>query len=133
MKEMLQELKQDFELILFSTQTRRYIERVGKTIEKEEAFFDHYIAREELFLIQEIQYYVLDLNILLGKRDLKDIVILANSCGKFMFQITNGIPVKEFHGNKKDVSLYAITKYLKSIKDVPDVRLKIAEDFNINI
>ena len=54
MKEMLTELKQNFELILFSTQGRKYIERVGKAIEKDEQFFDFYIAKEELFLIPDI-------------------------------------------------------------------------------
>ena len=132
MREMLAELKPDFELVLFSTQGRRYIERIAKTIEKDERFFDFYIAKEELFLIQDIQYNVIDLEVLFKNRDPKDIIVLANSCGKYMFQITNGLPLKEFHGNKKDVSLYSATKYLKTLKDVSDVRQKLAEDFGIN-
>ncbi len=41
--------------------------------------------------------------------------------------------MKEYHGNKKDVSLFAVTRYLKMIKDVPDVSARIAQDFNIKI
>lgn len=42
-----------------------------------------------------------------------------------MFQVYNGIPVKEFTGNKKDLSFYSLTKYLKTFKDVKDIRVKI--------
>lgn len=48
-----------------------------------------------------------------------------------MFNTHNGVPVKEFTGNKKDLSLYSLTKYLKTFKDVKDVRIKIQEDFGI--
>ena len=41
------------------------------------------------------------------------------------------MPVKEFLGNKKDLSLYALTKYLKTFINVKDVRTKIQEDFGI--
>jgi NADPH-dependent 7-cyano-7-deazaguanine reductase QueF len=42
------------------------------------------------------------------------------------------VPVKEYTGSKRDLSLYSLTKYLKSFKEVKDVRVKIAEDFSIN-
>ena len=48
-----------------------------------------------------------------------------------MMHVNNGVPVREYLGNKKDFSLYALTKYLKSFKEVKDVRVKIAEDFGI--
>ncbi len=34
------------------------------------------------------------------KRNLKDTIVVANTCGTYMFNLHNGIPVKEFHGNK---------------------------------
>ncbi len=46
-----------------------------------------------------------------------------------MLNLQNGIPVREFHGDKQDLSLVSLTKYLKSMKDVRDVRVKISEDF----
>ena len=54
MKEMLYELREHYELILLSAQTRKYVERVAKTVEKDEILFDHYITKEDLFLVQEI-------------------------------------------------------------------------------
>jgi hypothetical protein len=41
------------------------------------------------------------------------------------------VPVKEYTGSKRDMSLYALTKYLKQFKEVKDVRAKITEDFAI--
>lgn len=64
-------------------------------------------------------------------RSLKDIIVVANTCGDYMFNLTNGIPVKEFHGNKQDISFFSLTRYLKTFRDVPDVRVKIKEDFNM--
>ncbi len=54
MKEMLYELREYYELILLSTQNRKYVERVAKAVEKEEKFFEHYITKEDLFLIPDI-------------------------------------------------------------------------------
>ena len=39
--------------------------------------------------------------------------------------------MKDYTGNKRDLSLYALTKYLKTFKDVKDVRTKIVDDFGI--
>lgn len=76
--------------------------------------------------------YILDLNILLGSsRDLKDIIVVSNSSCRHLVQHSNGVPVKEYTGNKRDLSLYALTKYLKTFKDIKDVRTKIIDDFGI--
>ena len=46
--------------------------------------------------------------------------------------MANGIPIKNFEGDRRDFYLYSLCKYLKTFKDVPDVRVKITEDFKIN-
>ena len=84
-----------------------------------------------LYFDKELEFQILDLNILLGQRDLKDIIVVASSCCKHMFHYTNGVPLKEYVGNKKDLALYSLIKYLKTFKDVKDVRTKICEDFGI--
>jgi len=89
------------------------------------------IKKEMLFYTKNIDYYILDLSILLGSRDLKDILVVSNTCGRAMLHYSNGIPVKEYNGNKKDLSFYSLTKYIRSFKDVKDVRTKISEDFGI--
>ncbi len=71
------------------------------------------------------------MNVLLGARDPKDIIIVSNTCKRHMLHYTNGVPVREYNGSKKDLSLYALTKYLKTFKEIKDVRTKICEDFGI--
>ena len=65
---MLSQLKQDFELILFSSKnSNKFVEKVAEAIEKDnEKFFDHLICVEDMFYFQDIDFYILDLNILLG-------------------------------------------------------------------
>ena len=65
---MLTKLKEDFELILFSTKnTLKYVEKVAEAIEKDnEKFFDHLIGSEDMFYYKDIDFRILDLNILLG-------------------------------------------------------------------
>ena len=46
-----------------------------------------------------------------------------------MLNLPNGIPMKEFQGNKQDLSLVCLTRYLLAMRDVKDVRVKIEEDF----
>ena len=79
----------------------------------------------------ELDYSIMDMNILLGQRDLKDIIVVSQSCGRHLLHYTNGVPVKEYLGNKKDLTFYSLLKYLKTFKDIKDVRSKIVEDFNL--
>jgi TFIIF-interacting CTD phosphatase-like protein len=136
---MLTELKKnDFELILFSSNNANCLEQVAATLQKDEPLFDFLINKDHLHFDRELDLHILDLNILLGPagqgqttRDLKDIIVVSNTCCRHLIHYLNGVPVKEYNGNKRDLSLYALTKYLKSLRDVKDVRQKIIEDFGI--
>ena len=48
-----------------------------------------------------------------------------------MLQIHNGIPIREFNGDKSDKVLKSLYEYLMLFKDIDDVRDKIAEDFDL--
>lgn len=128
---MLNELKSDFELILMGTKDPKYVEGVAATLQKEETIFDYVINKEHLFSHPDLRFHTLDLNVLLGYRDIKEVIVVSHSCERHFFHYANGVPTKEFSGNKKDFSLYALSKYLKGFKDVKDVRVKISEDFVI--
>lgn len=130
---MLSELKKnDFELILFSFHNAKYLQEVAATLQKDEAYFDFLINKEHLYFDRDLDLHILDLNILLGTgRDLKDIIVISNSTCRHLVQYSNGVPVKEYTGSKRDLSLFTLTKYLKQFKEVKDVRTKITEDFGI--
>ncbi len=108
------------------------MDKIVEAMQKDgEPLFDYVIKKDMLFYTKNIDYYILDLNILLGSRDLKDIIVVSNTCGRSLLHYNNSVPVKEYNGNKKDLSFYSLAKYLRSFKDCKDVRVKIAEDFGI--
>jgi TFIIF-interacting CTD phosphatase-like protein len=130
---MLSELKKsDFEVMLFSSHNAKYLEQVAATLQKDEPYFDFLINKDHLYFDRDLDLHILDLNILIASgRELKDIIVVSNSCCRHLIHYNNGVPVKDYTGSKRDLSLFALTKYLKSFKDVKDVRAKISEDFTI--
>ena len=66
---------------------------------------------------------------MLSNRDLKDIIIVDNQVSNFMLQIHNGIPIKEFNGDKSDRVLKSLYDYLLLFQEVEDVRDIIHKDF----
>lgn len=73
----------------------------------------------------ELDTYISDLEILTENRKLKDIIFVSNSSGRYIKQLKNGLPVKQFRGNKKDYTLVALARYLQGFVRVNDVREKI--------
>ena len=49
-----------------------------------------------MLYLKDIDYYILDLDVLLGQREMKDIIVVSNTCGRYMLNIPNGIPVTEY-------------------------------------
>jgi CTD small phosphatase-like protein 2 len=57
---------------------------------------------------------VKDLRII-ENRDLKDILIIDNSCLSFAFNINNGVPILPFFDNDQDEELKHLTYYLNRL------------------
>ena len=79
----------------------------------------------------ENDIFIKDLKILEEGRDLKDIIIVDNCIQSFFLQLSNGIPIYDYTGDKKDEVLLTLTGYLKSFLKEDDVRVKISKDFQI--
>jgi TFIIF-interacting CTD phosphatase-like protein len=73
--------------------------------------------------------YIKDLKILEQGRDLADIVIVDNNIQSFYLQLSNGIPIYDYEGDKNDCLLVSLTAYLKQFLKIPDGRTKINADF----
>ena len=92
--------------------------------------FDYLLHREQCIYVPEYKTHVKDLGLLLCGRKLKDLIIVDNKVESYSKQIENGIPIKDFHGDKKDKTLLSLKKYLlHKIRGVNDVRKVIAADF----
>lgn len=66
-------------------------------------------------------FFIKDLRII-KNRDLKNLIIVDNLAHSFGFQIDNGIPILEFHNDKKDRELKYLVDYLLEELYVDDVR-----------
>ena len=80
----------------------------------------------------ENEIYIKDLKILEEGRNLKDVVIIDNTIQSFFLQLSNGIPIYDYTGDKSDNILPILSEYLLNhIYPVADVRAKIDKDFQI--
>ena len=64
LKELLTELKPDFELILYSGGTQPNTLKLVEGISKEENYFDFILSQPECSYYQQLDYYIRDLNVL---------------------------------------------------------------------
>ena len=80
----------------------------------------------------ENEIYIKDLKILEEGRSLKDLVIVDNTISSFFLQLSNGIPIYDYTGDKSDKVLPLLAEYLMhQVMPAPDVRAKIDHDFKI--
>jgi TFIIF-interacting CTD phosphatase-like protein len=87
--------------------------------------FHHILAKEECIYADDIDMYISDLDLLTDNRNLKDVIMLCDTLGRAIKHLKNCVPVRTFNGNKKDYSMVALVRYLKSYMRVKDVREKI--------
>jgi TFIIF-interacting CTD phosphatase-like protein len=74
-----------------------------------EVFFDYVITRESCTLHPSGKYKVKDLILLLEGRNIKDMLIVDNRAMSFAIHFTNGIPIKDYEGDKGDKWLQSLT------------------------
>lgn len=91
--------------------------------------FSQTLCKEECIYAEDADLYISDIDILTENRNLKDIIFVTDSFGRVLKHLRNGVPVKSFNGSKKDYSLVALVRYLKSFVKIKDVREKIQQDF----
>lgn len=103
MKEFLQIVNQDFEVVIFTASQKVYADALLNIIDKEVGakVTPIRLFRDSCVLVD--QTFVKDLRAI--KRDLKDVVIVDNAVEAFSFQTTNGIPIKSWFCEADDVEL----------------------------
>jgi CTD small phosphatase-like protein 2 len=74
-------------------------------IEKEENLFSYVIDREHCTKNPLGKYHVKDLLQLLDGRNIKDIIIVDNCAYSFSLHFTNGVPIRDYNGDKSDLDL----------------------------
>ena len=128
--EMLDALKDHFELILFTSSNKVYCEAVIQNcIENEVKYFDYMLFKNHCTMISKTNC-IKNLDILLKGRDLKDLVIVDNRSENYQSHLRNGIPIIDFQGDETDQALRFLKVYLlERILPATDCREVIDQDF----
>jgi Dullard-like phosphatase family protein len=136
LEEFLEELKNYFEIIVFTSGTKEYADTILNIIEQKSncKFFDGLLYREHTTLIGK--KYIKDLSKL--GRDLSKTIIVDNLPQSFKLQRENGILINSFYGdNMNDKALYELKRILINIyndkSDVRDSIFKYKEDIIKNV
>lgn len=138
MVEMLQKLHKHFELILFTAGHRPYAEAIVEMLQRvvigsqdpqnfkggyrNQKLFSYVLSRECCtqmpFRKSDDQYYYLkDLRMLQEGRKLSEMLIIDNRALSFAnLHLTNGIPIKDYEGDKSDRELPSLTEYLMGFR-----------------
>ena len=120
----LNEIKQVYEVIVFTTGTQEYADPILNAIEKQGKFFDKRLYRQHAIIMDNV--FVKDLSKL--GRDISKVIIVDNMPHNFGLQKENGIFIKNFYGeNTKDNALMDLIPILKSIasNEDNDVRIEL--------
>jgi CTD small phosphatase-like protein 2 len=117
--EILKELSQHFEIIVFTASHGCYANVVLDHLDPRQQYIHHRLFREACVTTEE-GIYIKDLRVI--NRNLQDMVIVDNAAYSFGYQIENGIPIIPFYDNKLDEELRHLIPYLKFLSGVKDLR-----------
>ena len=94
--DFLKNMKQIYELIIFTSGTLEYVIPIIQIIEKKEKFFEYILYRKHISILKNGEYYK-DLNLL--NRNIKNTIIVDNISNNFIMHKSNGICIKPFYGD----------------------------------
>jgi TFIIF-interacting CTD phosphatase-like protein len=77
-------------------------------LDPDEEIFDHMLSREHCLNIEKHKINVKDLSLLLSGREMKDMIIVDNHVLSYVINLENGIPIKDFYGDKSDNEILAL-------------------------
>lgn len=131
-KELIEQIKDDFILILFTSSQKFYADAILKHLDPDNKIFQYRLYRNNCFpfVFGDTTVYIKDLRVLEGV-DFKNVVIVDNSVLSFSFQLENGIPILNFNGNKEDDEFKYLLSYLKYLSKCEDIRVENNKIFKL--
>ena len=129
LEEALTYLSTMFEICVFTAGEQDYADAILNFIDPDRSIIKHRLYRQHC-VRPEKGVYVKDLSII-KDRNLKDVIIVDNSIISFAFNLSNGIPIKAFLGNKNDEELLFMVTFLEELFSHTDVRTHINQTFKL--
>lgn len=130
MMECLNRLSKKYELMLFSDGLREVHTRIMDKIDPDNKIFSFKLYREHCYQSED-GFYVKDLRVINRTHD--SMVLVDNSTCCFGYQLSNGVPIVPFTGDKSDVELLMLTEYLEWLMEKPDVRKPNRDHFKFHM
>ena len=104
-------LSEQFEIYAFTASSSPYAEAVVNFFDPEGKIFKRIFTRNKcLNLFNRI--YIKDLSTIFDIDDIGRVVLVDNSFYSFMNNISNGVLINSFYGDKSDLELYSVMNYL---------------------
>jgi CTD small phosphatase-like protein 2 len=115
MEEVLAYLAESWEIVVFTAGEQAYADAILNFIDEDRTIIKHRLYRHNCIKAAP-RVYVKDLRII-ADRELKDMVIVDNSIISFLFNMSNGVPIHSFTGDRGDEELMYMVSYLEEIYD----------------
>ena len=108
---MLQKLRADFELIIYTAGDQIYIDEVMKILDPHSQLIDHYLSRAHCSKDKERYYKDLSL---INNRSAKDIIVVDDDIFYWPRDLHNFVPVAPYYGQENDTHLINLYLYLQT-------------------
>ncbi|OMJ71842.1 hypothetical protein SteCoe_29852 [Stentor coeruleus] len=121
-KELLEYAGEFFEVVIFTASTKRYADRILDYLDPSGKLIKYRFYRENC--IKTDKGFIKDLSIIQG-RELGSVIIVDDQPISYSYQRLNGFPVSSWLGDKDDNELLKLIFFLKTLKNIADVRVFI--------
>ena len=129
LEEALSYLATMYEICVFTAGEQDYADTILNFIDEDRSIIQHRLYRHHC-VRPETGVYVKDLSVI-ADRNLKDMMLVDNSIISFAFNLSNGIPIKAFLGDRNDDELLYMVTYLEEVFTKPDIRKFIDQTFRL--
>ncbi|EAS04951.1 NLI interacting factor-like phosphatase (macronuclear) [Tetrahymena thermophila SB210] len=118
--EFLQKMTQFWDIFIFTASSSTYAEAIINFIDPTRKYISGILNRSNCMETKN-GFFIKDLRIVSGS-DLRYTILVDNLSHSFGFQIDNGVPILEWHNDKKDTELKYLMNYLIQAAQSNDVR-----------
>ncbi len=124
MFEFLEEVRNKFELVIYSSLSKPYLDAIADRLEKTQKYFEHRFD-ESFCIFANISYGVKCIDFLLSNRSPENIIVVDTSARALPLTPENLVPIARYEGDPADCELARLAAVLDLLAKEPDVRAAI--------